>query len=132
MKKLTRKEVQPLLIQWKNRLGLSDWLIAWEIRDFEDDPDTLAFTIADRHDMRAKIVFRTDLHARAEGAGLTLRGIVIHELLHVKLAHLVDYAKHVALEIVGGTAGDHVLARLHDENERLVDNLSINIDGWAK
>ena len=131
-KKLLRKDVSPSLELWKYRLGLADWLVLWEIVDFKADDDTLAYTTASKDDMRAKITFRYDLHEKLLGTGMTVRSIVIHELLHVKLAHLVNYAERVALEMIGGVSGDQVHSRIHDENERVVDNLAICIDLWAK
>ena len=132
-RKLLRKDIMPLLTLWKHRLGLSDWLVIWEIVDFHsDDDDVLARTTASKDDMRAQITFRSDLPEKLLDTGLTLRSVVIHELLHVKLAHLVNYAMLVSLEMIGGTAGDQVHSRLHDENERLVDNLAVCIDSWAK
>ena len=130
-RKLLRKDIMPLLTLWKHRLGLSDWLVIWEIQDFSSDDDVLAHTTASKDDMRAKITFRSDLHEKLMGTGMTIRSIVIHELLHVKLAHLVNYAELMALEMIGGVTGDQVRSRIHDENERLVDNLAICIDGWA-
>ena len=129
--KLLRKDIMPLLTLWKHRLGLSDWLVIWEITDFSSDNDVLAQTTASKDDMRAEITFRYDLPEKLLGSGMTLRSVVIHELLHVKLAHLVNYAMRMSLEMIGGTAGDQVHSRLHDENERLVDNLAVCIDSWA-
>lgn len=123
---LDAQQITPLVRKWRERLGLHDWQISFEISPLPEE--VAARTHANGDYRRAGITFNTDFEKGSMWGTLSLEQIVVHELLHVRLAGIDAAVRDFCDTVAGnGIIGKQGRERVDHECEVLCDSLSLSL-----
>lgn len=127
MRKISAAQVKRIVRKWQPILGLNDYLITIEV--VETDSNKLASVNASDESHRAKIIINSNHDAIQSQAGslgdTTLEETVVHEMLHIVLINLKDYAVDNAMDDIGGDQGKQIAETIRRIEERTVDKLAL-------
>jgi hypothetical protein len=127
LKKVKLAQVRRLVKKWQPILGLTDYSITIEVVDGEPYRYGHVLTSDEAH--RARIVINQNHDEVSQQAGsigeANLEETVVHEMLHIVLIQLKEYASDVAEVHIGGDRGTEIAEVLRRIEERTVDKLSL-------
>lgn len=81
----TERKIKALVKTWQRRLNLKDWQIELMIEDVsEEGHELLGYAQVDLHRRRARVTINPETESE------DLEDVVVHELLHVRLAGIIQ------------------------------------------